>query len=588
MSSIVRLTRSSNVLTLAALAQVGGFVPAQCGSTITIPAINTTWTLQGSPYCVTQTITVGNLTIDPGVEVRLAPGVSLNVVSWVRAVGTKQQPIVFRAQNLASGRWGGLQFDGPVAPGNTSLLQHCVITEANNSGIRIVNNDQVALVGCLVHDNTSPQDGGGLSILLASGTLALFDCEIRDNTAARHGGGIAASGAAGALLALTDCRVHGNVANPANAPGSFQGGGIRASGNLALLGCSVAGNSVTTQTCGGSIAARGGGLHCGNGDVFLARTLIMDNLCSTFTVPSTCGGQSGIAEGGGVFADSTVGVLRIENSILSSNTAGAGGQASTRRGSGLQTAAASTLISNCTIARNADEGIRVVSGATSVSNSIVYFHPVANITGQAMATHSDIQNGYPGVGNLNFDPAFVGPGSHPEHYALAPFSPCIDAGDPGASSNDACRPSGRGTERNDMGALGGPGNCGSSGPSVVVCGAQSYGGLLNAMTLDWSFTSGQAPFPGVMSIGNGFAQSAALLLVGFEAGATPLNGLTILVDPASANPVPFVLDGSGSWSATINLQVPFLVGVPVLFQALSLPASGLARASNGLRLAPCP
>jgi Right handed beta helix region len=583
------LARSPLRTLLAGVLGLASSMPAQCGSTISIPAVNTTWTLQGSPYCVTQTITVGNLTIEPGVEVRLAPGVSLNVVSWLRALGTREQPITFRAQNVQAGRWGGIEFAGPVAPGNTSLLQHCVVTEANNSGVRIANNDQVTLDGCLVRNNTSPLDGGGILVQLTGGTVVLFDCDVEGNRAARHGGGIAATMTGGAVLALTSCRIHANLANPANAGGSFEGGGIRASGSLALLGCSVLANDVGTQTCGGTITARGGGIHCANGDVLIANTIVMHNECSTFTQPTTCGGQNGIAEGGGVFAGATVGTLRIESSIVASNTATAGGQVGTRRGSGVQSAAATTLLTNCTIARNADEGFRAAGGVAHVTNSIVYYHPVANIVGTVTATFSAIQGGYQGNGNIVFDPAFVGPGSQPDHYTLASFSPCIDAGDPAAVNEDACRPPGQGTARNDMGAQGGLANCGFSGPSVMTCGAQTYGELrqgVNAMTLDWQFTSSQPPFPGTLAVDHGFAQSAGLLLLAFAAGETVTSGVTILVDSAGITPLAFATNSAGAWSATLDLQLPFLVGVPVFLQAITL-SSGAAKGSNGLRIATC-
>jgi len=58
-------------------------------------------------------------------------------------------------------------------------------------------------------------------------------------------------------------------------------------------------------------------------------------------------------------------------------------------------------------------------------------------------------------GNIDVDPIFVGGGD----YHLAGGSLCIDAGDPDSSYNDECFPPSMGTERNDMGAYGGPGAC---------------------------------------------------------------------------------------------------------------------------------
>lgn len=45
-------------------------------------------------------------------------------------------------------------------------------------------------------------------------------------------------------------------------------------------------------------------------------------------------------------------------------------------------------------------------------------------------------------------------------FHLQEGSPCIDAGDPEETYNDGCLPPGMNTLRNDMGAYGGPNNCG--------------------------------------------------------------------------------------------------------------------------------
>jgi len=62
-----------------------------------------------------------------------------------------------------------------------------------------------------------------------------------------------------------------------------------------------------------------------------------------------------------------------------------------------------------------------------------------------------------GDGNISNDPLFVDAENGDFH--LQTGSPCIDAGDPSSTANDACFPPGMGTPRNDMGAYGGPYNC---------------------------------------------------------------------------------------------------------------------------------
>jgi hypothetical protein len=68
-----------------------------------------------------------------------------------------------------------------------------------------------------------------------------------------------------------------------------------------------------------------------------------------------------------------------------------------------------------------------------------------------------------GTGNISLEPLFVNPSIGDLH--LQDSSPCIDAGDPAPEFNDACRPPGKGTARNDMGAYGGPYNC-SEPPAI--------------------------------------------------------------------------------------------------------------------------
>jgi hypothetical protein len=66
--------------------------------------------------------------------------------------------------------------------------------------------------------------------------------------------------------------------------------------------------------------------------------------------------------------------------------------------------------------------------AQVVTNSIVYGNSgqqIADIAGaSSTVTYSDIQGGYPGLGNIDADPVFAD-----ADYRLGPGSPCIDAGD---------------------------------------------------------------------------------------------------------------------------------------------------------------
>lgn len=102
--------------------------------------------------------------------------------------------------------------------------------------------------------------------------------------------------------------------------------------------------------------------------------------------------------------------------------------------------------------------------------------PIFTTGGGTLAiTYSDIEGGYAGEGNFDQEPAFADTLA----WMLAPGSPCIDAGDPGAAHEDPEDPEhpgqaawpAQGTLRNDVGAYGGPGcTCFEPGVSAIAPG----------------------------------------------------------------------------------------------------------------------
>jgi len=74
----------------------------------------TTWSLAGSPYIVTNDLTVESgviLTVEAGVTVKFNSGLALNISGTLNASGTGANPVTFTSGQAspAVGSWGGKQ-----------------------------------------------------------------------------------------------------------------------------------------------------------------------------------------------------------------------------------------------------------------------------------------------------------------------------------------------------------------------------------------------------------------------------------------------------------------------------------------------
>ncbi|RJQ79493.1 MAG: hypothetical protein C4519_10920, partial [Desulfobacteraceae bacterium] len=112
-------------------------------------AVDTIWSLAGSPYIVTGSITVQGtdgddgvttLTIEPGVQMRFNSGCGLYVGNSsgspgaLVAQGTPEAPIVFTANSSSPtpGYWVGINFRN-TASDASCRLEHCTVAYAGNS-----------------------------------------------------------------------------------------------------------------------------------------------------------------------------------------------------------------------------------------------------------------------------------------------------------------------------------------------------------------------------------------------------------------------------------------------------------------------
>jgi hypothetical protein len=206
----------------------------------------------------------------------------------------------------------------------------------------------------------------------------------------------------------------------------------------------------------------GGGIWVTNGSFTMRQILVSNNVDGGVEVNSDFGPTHLTLEDsvisnnsdGGLNVSETQASADIVNVLIVENSGDP-----VRLGSG-NMMAGSLSVANSTIANNQGTlGIRVQAGGTlTLTNSIVWGHPGDELECNAACTvtHSDLEGGWAGTGNIDEDPMFVDPVSG--DYSLKYGSACIDAGtDSGAPDHDLAgneRPldgDGDGTKVTDMG-----------------------------------------------------------------------------------------------------------------------------------------
>lgn len=121
---------------------------------------NITWHNIGLPYVIEGQGGVaegGTLTLDPGVEIRMAQDASFAVDGVLSAVGTPQQPVVFTGTQAQKGWWKGITIDR----NGVAELRYCDIGYGGNwgpiadTGMITVQGSRLAITNCRVHDSSS-------------------------------------------------------------------------------------------------------------------------------------------------------------------------------------------------------------------------------------------------------------------------------------------------------------------------------------------------------------------------------------------------------------------------------------------------
>jgi len=258
--------------------------------------------------------------------------------------------------------------------------------------------------------NGSGADGKGGGMYNGSGSNPrVIDCTFTGNSAG-YGGGMnnwessprvtnctfssnLASGSGGGMYnwhsnpIVADCTFSSNS-------GQYGAGMLNYYSNPAVTNCTFTGNSATSG---------GGGVYNWNGTPTVTNCI--------FT------GNSAIWRGGAMY--NALSSPTVNNCIFTGNSAVYGG--------GMNSSGGSPTVTGCTLTGNSagyGGGIYSWESGPQVTNCILWSNGTDEISGPASVSYSDVQHGWPGEGNIDADPLFIGG----RDLHLQPGSPCIDAG----------------------------------------------------------------------------------------------------------------------------------------------------------------
>jgi len=262
-------------------------------------------------------------------------------------------------------------------------------TNSEGGGI-YCNASDPTIINCIISANTGG-DGGGIYLSESSATVA--DCRINGNSAPNDfGGGVCGMSSA---VSISRCTIISNSA--------FYGGGIYCDIESPLINdCTISGNYATEF---------GGGVYfsCTADTPFVTTCLISDNTSR---------------EGGGIYNQYSPMAL-VNCTITGNSVENSGGGIFTR-----DTDSTEPSLKFCTVSANsASSGGGIVCDFSSpdIVNCIFWADSLDEIhesDGSPAVTFSDIEGGWPGLGNIDADPMFLDTGD----YHLTQYSPCIDGG----------------------------------------------------------------------------------------------------------------------------------------------------------------
>ena len=284
---------------------------------------------------------------------------------------------VIRGLTITGATHGGILLDesGPI-------IEDCLLTgnipgvSSQGSGIQALNSTAV-IRGCIVSDDSSSYDGGGI-LCYGSGTdISIENCTLSGNGADHYGGGIAVK--MGARAEITGCTISGNLAD------EFGGGlYIETNSEAILENCTIEGN---TALAGGGVDAYG-----------------------TCTISETAiHGNNADVNGGGIYSTDS---LTLDRCTIVENSA-------TGYASGVFCAGGITDISRVIVAFNTTDG----SACGIYTNDDTLYIACSDVYGNDNNNYGGGISDQTGTNNnISQDPLFCDQGSH--DYYIFDDSPC--------------------------------------------------------------------------------------------------------------------------------------------------------------------
>ncbi|MCB9781815.1 MAG: hypothetical protein H6751_02485 [Candidatus Omnitrophica bacterium] len=328
---------------------------------------------------------------------------------WIRSATYIENVIVEKPLTLLGG-FSGIEGPGERDLRNPNRNLTMIDGDRNNISVVTIRSTTVTLNRIVIQNGLS-NVGSGLRIIESS--VILLESQIRKNGIVDN-----AYIAGGIRVENSQCRITGCVINHNSASG---GGGISSIGSKINLTHSVFSDNV---------ANLGGAIAIGPRDSFEIDSCSFTRNTARYKYPQS--GYIGFGGQGGAFYANTTGGksnVKVLNSKFTTNTLTDVGSGSVFYGTGQFSAE----FDQCTcIVGSHTTGFSLGGDfpAPVLKNCIVVSEPNGSSTpiwmDDAIVSHSLVEGGYPGEGNIDADPKFVDISGG--DYHLQRGSPCIDSG----------------------------------------------------------------------------------------------------------------------------------------------------------------